>query len=226
MCRGGTLVLLCAILPLSSAQAGTADIVRFNRAEASPLKSLLLGEFAPGTIDRGDISDQTPTVRLPVSDVQLLVRTGGDSDCGPGIEAGAALSQPSDVANAPLDDDTANGCLFEADVTITSARGALKAVGQCGTWHGDVSYCPTDGDQGQFWLRRKTADAMDLELIMGPVAATAWPVMLSALPGQAAPKPLPSRGIMLESVVDDAGRPVTDRWLLLPAEALKIELER
>lgn len=234
MWRGGVFAIVLALVPQAAASAEEPGTIEFNASTGAPVGALALGEFAPGTLTRGEIETQTPTVRLPITGLHVALRTGGATGCGAGLNAEAALAK----ASAAPGDPSTGDCLFAADIAVVSARGTLRAEGQCGAWHGTVSYCATEIEAGQFWLRREVGDgklaagAKDaarvkhLVLILGPTSVVTVPMMISALRGTAPPSPPPRCGIMLEAVEDDAGRPVTDRWLLLPPQLLKIELER
>ena len=208
----GGCLLLCACA------SALADPLVFNVAGKAALARLSVGEFAPGTLERGAIETQTPTVRLAATDLQLAIESGGDTDCGAGLDTAAALGKANAVAATSPGD-----CLFSATLTVATAQGVLAIIGQCDDWRKDISYCWVEGDLGQFWLRRSPDAGKPLRIVLGPFDWAGAPV---AAVGEPAPEPIPRRGIMLESVFDDAGRAVSDRWLLLPPEVVTLETVR
>ena len=205
----GVLMAGCAgVLLCGQAWGGEAPLYR--AASLAPLAQVFLGEFAPGTMERGPIETQTPAVKLPVSGLQLAIDTGGDTDCGAGLDAAGALAKP-DVATTTA---AADECLFRAEVTVTTTQGAMTFEGQCDDWRAGASYCWVEGDIGQFWLRRGANAGKSLQVMFGATGLAT---------GAAS---IPARGIMLDSVFDDAGRAVSDRWLLLPPEMVALSVER
>ena len=208
-------------LAMAAGPVWAAEPVVFTLADKAPLGRLFVGEFAPGTMERGPIETQTPAVRLPLSAVQIGIDTGGDTDCGAGIETAAALVK----ANARTGEASADQCLFLAELAITSDKGQLKAIGQCDDWRNDVSYCWVEGDIGQFWLRRQAGNDKSMQLLLGPPEDAAAPVTAAA-GSTPSPAPIPRRGVMFDSVFDDAGRAVSDRWLLLPPDVVTLGLTR
>jgi len=220
MRRGVLAAAFVCVLLCEPARAG--DIAAFHLADTTSLAPLFVGEFTPGTLERGPVEGQTPTVRLPVTGIQLTVDTGGDSDCGAGIGAAAALAKP----DVTMSDTAAGQCLLLADISLAFAHGTLKFEGQCDEWREGVSYCWVEGDIGQFWLRRQPGHANSLQVLFGPLVKAAEPAIVANKKGDLASSPIPIHGIMLDSVFDDAGRVVFDRWLLLPVEVVRLDVVR
>jgi hypothetical protein len=198
------------------------DAPAFDLVDAGSVRSLFLAEFAPGTTERGAIETQTPAVRLPVTSLHLAIDTSGDTGCVVGLTGEAALGSKNILAPGPA----AGACLFLAELSIATAQGAVQIEGQCGDWRKDVSYCWVESDAGQFWLRRRSGDSKSLQLILGSfgdAVETASLLVSGRTPEAAA---IPTRGVMAESVFDDAGRAVTDRWLLLPPGVVTLDIAR
>lgn len=221
MKRRGLALAVLASLQICAGEVRAAGLV-FKIADPPALQSLALGEFAPGSSDRGPIEAQTPIVRLSISDFQVSVETGGEADCDAGIEAGSALVKANGAAANPAADE----CLFLARITIATDHGALTFEGQCDDWRNDLSYCWVDGDAGQFWVRRQPAKDSGLQVLLGPMHEAPRPALGPAPSNNSQSPPIPERGILIDNVFDDEGRAISDRWLLFPSEVVTLNLKR
>ena len=203
---------------LGAGQCGAGPL-EFRLTNPAGLAKLSIGEFAPGTLQRGGIETQASADKIAVTGARLTIDTGTESDCGLPEADAEVLTKPNATASSSF-----GQCLFAARLTLMTAQGPTDIEGECDDWRQDVSYCWVAGDLGQFWLRRQPAAAgQTLDLILGPYD---WAVAPIATVGEPPPAPIPQRGIMLDSVFDDAGRAVTDRWLLMPAEVVTLPLAR
>jgi len=208
-----------AVISLVACAAAVADdAVTFRAADQPALRALAIGEFAPGTLARGAIEAQTPAMRVGVTGVTLEVSTGNDTDCGVGLDTGAVLAR--DGSAAPID-----GCLFLANLTLATERGPMAVEGQCDDWRAGVSLCWIEGEAGQFRLLRPEpgGNRLQLQFGAGGAADQTASIALAAPAAEARPS---ARGIMLDGIYDDAGRAVSDRWLLLPPGVVTLDLAR
>jgi len=211
---------LGAVAMVAPAKAGEAPLLQAG--DRASLGRLTLGEFAPGTLDRGAIESQTPVLRVPITDIAVTVIAGAESECKTGFDWASALAKP----NAGASGGDTDSCLFLARLAVGSARGTLTTTSECDDWLEDVSECWVDGGVGQFWLRRRADNPRVLQLILGRFGELAQPVVIVSPAQPLPPPPAPKRGIMLDSVFDDAGRAISDRWLLLPPGVVTLRLER
>ena len=208
--------------PLAAFGAGP---VTYQSNDQVQLAALQVGDFKPGTLERGPIDVQTPAIRRLVTGLSLRIGTGGDSGCGDSDEASLALLLPNGLPATTTD------CIFAAGLTVSTERGPQQIDAQCDVWRNDVSVCSMDGDTGAFSLRRRTSGNGTLDVIFGrapdPDVATASVVPL----GKRVAKPVisaqmaPSRSVMLGSVIDDEGRAISDTWLL-PQSEVTVGLKR
>lgn len=222
MREGWIWAAVAAMTLLACAMARADDAVLFHATDQAALKPLAIGEFAPGTLARGGIETQTPAMRIGVTGLTLEVSTGNDTDCGVGLDVSAALARTG--AAGPIE-----GCLFLANLTLTTEGGAMAVEGQCDDWRAGVSLCWIEGEAGQFRLVRREPGGKGLQLQFDPYGAAEQTaaIALPAPAAKAAAEAQPSgRGIMLDGIYDDAGRAVSDRWLLLPAEVVTLDLAR
>ena len=226
-----SLAAACCGLAFVAPLAEAASPLTFALTGKPALTGVYIGAFNPGTLDRGAIETQTAAMRQPVTGFGLAL--GSAPECGGEADIAAALARPNfaidDQAMAPLD---GRACLFAAELSIVTDREPRMVRGRCEGWRNDVSTCWLDGDMGAFNIRRRGTNAAQLDLLIGgPATIDSAPETAfsddnaPATTGSIAP-PVSSRGIMLESDFDDAGRAVADLWLLLPQGGLTLTFQR
>lgn len=216
------LAVFWVMLPATAMAAGS---LTYQPAGTAALAGLLVGDFKPGTLDRGPIDAQTPAVRRLVTGLSVSISAGSDSGCGDSEDARLALALPNGSPAVTAD------CIFAAGLSITTERGPQQIGAQCDAWHNDLSVCSMDGDTGAFTLRRHTPDGAALDVIFGlnPDAdqptASVTPLGPPASGDVAGPLAAPSRAVLLGSVFDDEGRAIFDAWLL-PQSEVTVALKR
>lgn len=226
------LAAVAAGLVVLTADVSRAGPIAFSVTDTKPVLTLFVGEFKPGTLDRGPINAQTPALRRAVSGLGLIVAVGGETGCGSGKDEDADLALAAPNVSAAGLGDTDLDCLFAAELTISTANGPERAIAQCDGWHNDISQCAMDGDIGGFALRRHEREAATLDLLLGfesPAdipTGSAGPIAPPADQAPAEPALTVGHGIMLDAVADDSGRAIADSWLLLPPNLVTVGLKR
>lgn len=152
---GWSVVLAALILSTGDAAARRRDqseVITFHGRDTSRLEAL--EPRSPG-------AHWTQTVRRPVSDLVLRLRSAG------GQPLDAAMAAPG------LDRPGQMTVLFEAELIIAAA-GVIRVEDRalCGPWQGDTIVCRTECDGGAFALaRRVKAGDLALTLLLGKVSS-------------------------------------------------------